>query len=144
LTGVYVHIQRCQNPCRCDPRLRASHELSAQTFYLHRCNGMRRSLVNDFSEGFDASNQACSASCSPSAPQTSIAMVDALSYDTVWGGAAARTYVSPTAWPLCNNDLTAAVCVYAHANNYHSTIYFRHGGRGSVVGSQVRHTIFSL
>jgi hypothetical protein len=124
--------------------LRKNNKIYAHAllFDLYFCKRMLRSLANDFSEGFDASNQECSASCSPAAAQTSIALLDALSYDTVWGGAAARTIVSPTAWPLCNNDLTAAVCVYAQANNYHSAIYFRHGGRGSVIGSQVAHMIF--
>lgn len=64
-------------------------------------------------------------------------MLDQLAYDTTWGGVAARTPVSPTAWPVCNNDLLAATCVYAHPNNYHSAVYFRDGGRASVIGTQV-------
>jgi hypothetical protein len=64
-------------------------------------------------------------------------MIDALSYDTVWGGGSARTYLSPTVWPLCNSDFSAAVCVYSHPSNYHSVLYFRNGGRASVIGTEV-------
>jgi len=64
-------------------------------------------------------------------------MIDTLSYDTVWGAGSARTYLSPTVWPLCNNDLSAAVCVYSHPSNYHSAVYFRNGGRASAIGTEV-------
>ncbi len=82
-------------------------------------------------------NTACAASCSPDVGQTSIAMIDALSYDSVWGGGPARTYMSPAVWPLCNNDFSAAVCVYSHPSNDHSAVYFRNGGRASVIGTEV-------
>ena len=102
------------------------------------CDAILSSLLNDFSEGWDSSNEQCSASCNPAAAQTSVVLADQLPYDTLWGGAAARTILSPTTWPLCDNDLSGALCVYANPNNYHSAIYFRNGGRSSVIGMQVR------
>ena len=95
------------------------------------------SLHNDFSEGWDPANPSCWTSCDPTSGQNAIALVDGLSYDAVWGAGHARTFVSPTAWQLCDNDLAAAQCVYANADSYHSAVYFRHGARSAVIGAQV-------
>ena len=106
---------------------------------VHVCGITSRctSLNNDFSEGFDTANPDCIAACNPSTAQSSITLFDTYTYDTTWGGGAATTTLAPTAWPLCSNDLTAAVCVYSEPNNYHSVVHLRHGGRGAVRGQQV-------
>jgi hypothetical protein len=110
------------------------HPLTGFIITVGECTGSCL-LSNDYSDGYDLNNAACSAACNAANQQTLISLEDTYSFDSFWGGSTTAQTTMGSPWAVCNNDLVGPMCVYPAPNNSHFSLYFRSTGRRSVIGS---------
>jgi hypothetical protein len=116
------------------PAIDRLHPLTGFIITVGECTGSCP-LSHDYSDGFDLSNAACTASCNAVNQQTLISIEDSYSFDKFWGGPTTAQTTLGSPWAICNNDLVGSMCVYPAPNNSHFSVYFRSSGRRSVIGS---------